>query len=401
MFIGIGARYSFGVFLTSLGTEFSMSRGVTSSIFSIYMLLCVLFAGFGGWGLDRFGPRKLGIFIGTFTGLSFLMTSWAQSSWQLLITYSLLLSLGTGPIYGVVNTTTTRWFTRKRGFAVGISSSGGGVGTIVIAPFAAFLISSFGWRTAFIMLGIISWIGIVAVSFPLIKDPREMGLLPDGDKEQPHQKHIHRKEREVHPADISLSQAIKMNQFWLLGFSWVFFSLSLHMVFVHIAAYAVDMGMSPMDASFILSLLGLANIPGRLLVGKLSDVMGRKALGIICNFIQFGALLWLMWADQFWMLYAFALCFGFMWGGSGTVITVLIGDLFGTRRLGAIMGMMSAGWALGAAIGPAIGGFIFDMSGDYFKAFGAGSGALFAVVCLLALIKKTPGNVSSPDVMSQ
>ena len=173
------------------------------------------------------------------------------------------------------------------------------------------------------------------------------------------------------------------------------------MVFVHIAAYAVDMGMSPMDASFILSLLGLANIPGRLLVGKLSDVMGRKALGIICNFIQFGALLWLMWADQFWMLYAFALCFGFMWGGSGTVITVLIGDLFGTRRLGAIMGMMSAGWALGAAIGPAIGGFIFDMSGDYFKAFGAGSGALFAVVCLLALIKKTPGNVSSPDVMSQ
>lgn len=401
MFIGIGARYSFGVFLTSLGAEFSMSRGVTSSIFSIYMLLCVLFAGFGGWGLDRFGPRKLGIFIGTFTGLSFIMTSWTQSPWHLLITYSLLLSLGTGPIYGVVNTTTTRWFAKKRGFAVGISSSGGGVGTIVIAPFATLLISSFGWRTAFIVLGVISWMVIVAVSFPLRKDPQDIGLLPDGEKEQTLKEENREKEHAIQPADFSLGQAIKMNQFWLLGFSWVFFSLSFHMIFVHIVPYAVDMGMSPMDASFILSLLGIANIPGRLLVGRLSDVIGRKALGVTCNFIQFGALLWLMWADQSWMLYAFALCFGFMWGGSGTVITAFIGDIFGTRSLGAIMGMMSAGWALGAAIGPAIGGFIFDMSGNYFKAFGAGAAALFAVVCLLAFIRIAPGKKLPAGVKSQ
>jgi MFS family permease len=394
--IGSGARYSFGVFLTPIGTEFSMSRGVTSSIFSIYMLLCALFAVFGGWGVDRYGPRKLGIFIGTFTGLSFIMTSWAQSPWQLLITYSLLLSLGTGPIYGVVNTTASRWFTKKRGFAVGITSSGGGVGTIVVAPFAAYLISSFGWRTGFIVLGVISLIGIVAVSFPLRKNPQDIGLLPDGDKAQPPQNDIQKKEGDVQPADFSLGQAIRMNQFWLLGFSWVFFSLSLHMIFVHIVAYAVDIGISPMDAAFILSLIGLASIPGRLLVGKLSDVMGRKALGVTCNLIQFGALLWLMWVDQLWMLYAFALFFGFMWGGSGIVITALIGDIFGTRSLGAIMGVMSAGWALGAAIGPAIGGFIFDVSGDYFMAFGVGAASLFTVVCLLALIRRAPSNVLRP-----
>ncbi|MCK5267328.1 MAG: MFS transporter, partial [Spirochaetes bacterium] len=346
MFFGIGARYSFGVFLTSIGTEFSMSRGVTSSIFSIYMLLCVLFAVFGGWGLDRYGPKKLGIFIGTFTGLSFLLTSWAQSPWQLLITYSLLFSLGTSSIYGVANTTASRWFTKKRGFAVGITSSGGGVGTIVISPFAAYLISSFDWRTAFVVLGVISWIGIVAVSLPLRKDPQDIGLLPDGVKVEPPQTDTHKKEGNVQPTAFSLGQAFRMNQFWLLGFSWVFFSLSLHMIFVHIVAYAVDMGTSQMDAAFILSMIGLANIPGRLLVGKLSDNMGRKALGVVCNFIQFVALLWLMWADQLWMLYTFALVFGFMWGGSGTVITALIGDIFGTRSLGPIMGMMSAGWAL-------------------------------------------------------
>lgn len=385
----MGARYSFGVFLTSLGTEFDMTRGVTSSIFSIYMLLCVVFASFGGWGLDKFGPRKLGMLIGTFTGLSLIVTSLTQSPWQLLITYSLLLSLGTGPIYGSVNTTTSRWFSKKRGLAVGISSSGGGMGTIVMAPFAAYLISRFDWRTALIVLGVISWICIVAVSLPLRKDPQDMGLLPDGDKVGSPKRGISNREDHAKPAEFSFDQALRTNQFWLLGFSWVFFSLSLHMVLVHIVAYAVDMGTSRMDASLILSLIGISNIPGRLFFGKLSDMLGRKALGIICNLIMFGSLVWLMWANQLWMLYIFALVFGFMWGGSGTVITVLIVDLFGTLSLGPIMGIMSASWALGAAIGPSIGGFIFDASGNYFIAFASGAIALFVVVCLLALIKIT------------
>jgi MFS family permease len=367
-----------------------MSRGATSSIFSIYMLLCTLLAVFGGWALDKYGPRKVSIFIGTFTGISFLLTSRTQAPWQLLVTYSLLLSLGTGPIYGVVNTTSSRWFVKKRGFVVGITSSGGGVGTIIIAPLAAYLISQFGWRAAFVVLGVISWICIVAASLPLRKDPQEVGLLPDGSKAQFPEEEIHKKEVEVRPVDLTLNQAIKIKQFWLLVFAWVFFSLSLHMVLVHIVAYAVDIGISPMDAAVILSLIGLANIPGRLLVGKLSDVMGRKALGVACNLVQFWTLVWLMWAGQLWMLYVFALCFGFMWGGSGTVITALIGDLFGTRSLGSIMGVMSAGWALGAAIGPAIGGIIFDISGNYFMAFGSGAAALFAVVCLLSLIKSIP-----------
>ena len=367
-----------------------MTRGVTSSIFSIYMLLCVVFASFGGWGLDKFGPRKLGILIGTFTGLSFIITSLTQSAWQWLITYSLLLSLGTGPIYGVVNTTASRWFSKKRGFAVGITSSGGGMGAIIIAPLAAYLISSFDWRTAFIVLGVISWVCVVAVSLPLRKDPQEMGLLPDGDKVGASHHDMNKQEDDVQDTAFSFVQALRMNQFWLLGFIWVFFSLSLHMVFIHIVAYAVDIGTSRMDAAFILSLIGISNIPGRLFVGKLSDMMGRKALGITCNLIQFGALVWLMWADQLWMLYLFALVFGFMWGGSGTIITVLIGDIFGTQSLGPIMGIMSGGWALGAAIGPSIGGFIFDASGNYFMAFASGAIALFAVVCLLALIKKAP-----------
>jgi OFA family oxalate/formate antiporter-like MFS transporter len=90
------------------------------------------------------------------------------------------------------------------------------------------------------------------------------------------------------------------------------------------------------------------------------------------------------------MLYLFAIAFGFLWGGSGAMITVLIADLFGTRSLGAIMGMLSAGWSIGAAIGPAIGGYIFDVSGRYYGAFGIGAAAFLTAACLLALIKRIP-----------
>ena len=391
-FIGLGMRYVFGVFLKSIEAEFSMTRGMTSGIFSIYMLLCSVFAVLGGWAMDRYGPRKIGLFMGTFMGLSLLLTSRVHAPWQLLITYSLLFSLGTGPTYGVANTTASRWFEKKRGLAVGLTSSGGGVGTIVLAPFATYLISNYDWRTAYVVLGLISWIGLVAVSLLLIKDPRDIGLLPDGDKPGLDQGAIPKTEDDVQAPGLSLGQALRMSQFWLLGSSWVFYSLSLHMVIVHVVPYAVDTGISPMDAAFIISLIGIASIPGRIVAGKLSDTMGRKALGIACPLIQLGAILWLMWARQLWMLYAFAAAFGFLWGGAGVVVTALIGDIFGMRSLGAIMGMLSGAWALGAAIGPAIGGYIFDLSGHYFLAFGAGAVSLFMAAGLMAPIRRAPNS---------
>ena len=133
--IGIGSRYCYGVFLQSLEVEFGITRMATSSIFSIYMLLCSMVAIFGGWAMDRYGPKRVGIFMATFTGLSFFLTSQASSAWQLFITYSLLFSLGNGAMYTIVNSTVSKWFVKKRGLVVGITSSGGVVGTFVMAPF--------------------------------------------------------------------------------------------------------------------------------------------------------------------------------------------------------------------------------------------------------------------------
>ena len=390
--IGLGTRYSFGVFLKSIEGEFGVSRGETSGIFSAYMLFCGLLSILGGWALDRYGPRKVAFVMASFTGFSLLLTSQANAAWQLFITYGLLLSLGTGPVYTVVNSTASRWFKRKRGFAVGITSSGGGLGAIIIAPFATYLVSSFDWRTAFVVLGLVSWVVMASMSLLLRKDPVDMGLSPDGVKSGLRQTDTQTKQGRAGQADYTVVQASKMSQFWLLGLTWVFISLSLHLIFVHAVPYAVDMGIPPMDAAVTLSLIGAANIPGRLVIGKISDTLDRKALGVACALVQTGTLLWLMWANGLWMLYTFAIVYGFLWGGSGAVITALISDVFGTRSLGAIMGMMAAGWALGAAIGPAVGGYIFDASGSYFTAFATGAAAVLISALLVALIKRRTSN---------
>ena len=392
--MGFGARYSFGIFLKSLEADFGMSRGATSSIFSVYMLICCSVSILGGWALDRFGPRKVAFFMGTFTGLSLLLTSQARDVWQLFITYSLLLSLGTGAIYTVVNSTSSRWFVRKRGFVVGMTSSGGGVGAIAVAPFATFLISNFDWRTALIVLGLISWFLMSTASLLLKKDPRDMGLFPDGDRSAPPQTGIPEKDNKPLSRDISLTQASRMSQFWILGPIWLLLSLSLHMIFVHLVPFAVDMGISPMDAALILSLIGLTNIMGRLVVGRLSDTMDKKTLGTVCALIQFGSFLWLLYARDLWMFYSFAVVFGFLWGGTSLIITTIIGDIFGESSLGVIMGIMSTGWSLGAAAGPAIGGYIFDVSGHYFMAFAVGAGAIFLAAVLFASIKRPPNRLN-------
>ncbi|MFC1968632.1 MFS transporter, partial [Chloroflexota bacterium] len=143
----MATRYSFGVFFRALEEDFGLTRAATSGIFSVHMLLCPAVAVLGGWALDRYGPRVVVLITGFLTGLSLLLASQAGNVWHLYISYSLLLALGTGAIFSLLMATASRWFIRKRGMAVGIVGSGAGAAVVVSAPIAAYLISSYGWRT--------------------------------------------------------------------------------------------------------------------------------------------------------------------------------------------------------------------------------------------------------------
>ncbi|GAI38989.1 unnamed protein product [marine sediment metagenome] len=136
--------------------------------------------------------------------------------------------------------------------------------------------------------------------------------------------------------------------------------------------------------------MGGAGILGRIIGGLTSDRIGRKITASTCAFIQVLMMIGLIYTQELWMFYLFALLFGFAWGGLAPTIFAMIGDSFGLRNLGSIVGTLASGFNLGAAIGPIIGGFVFDLYHDYSLAFLGGGIAMLIATILLMLIRREP-----------
>jgi len=379
-----GVRFSFGVFFKSIESEFSLTRAATSAIFSTQMALGAVFTIVGGWALDRYGPRIVLFLMGLFTGLGLLLTGQTNSLWQLFLTYSLFLGMGTSAIFVTAMTTVSRWFEEKRGLAIGVASCGAGLGPVIVAPFATHLIAEFDWRTAFVIIGLIAWLMVIPLSWLLKRDPYEIGALPDGVKmssENAGNKH-------APPAGLSISQAFRTRSFWLITLVFLLFACSLFLVVTHLVPHVTDIGFSVVEAATVLSMTGGATLAGRLLLGAASDKIGRKTAPIVCTLLHVMAMVWLLWSEELWMLYLFALAFGFAWGGMGPTMAALIGDTFGLGRLGAILGTLDAGFCAGAALGPYVGGLIFDVSRSYSLAFSLGAAAMVLATLLIALVRR-------------
>ncbi|HUU64746.1 MAG TPA: MFS transporter [Dehalococcoidales bacterium] len=381
-----GIQFSFGIFFKSIESEFNLTRTATSAISSANLLLAGICAFFGGWALDRYGPRVVVLLMGILTGLSLSLTSQTNALWQLFITYSLMLAMGTGPLYVVPMSAVSRWFDKKRGLALALASLGIGLGMVVMAPFATYAITKFDWRMAYLVIGLIAWLVVIPLSRLLKKDPREIGALPDGEKS--YAREAKSEESSVQPVDSSLLPVFQTRSFWILLPIWFLFASCLFLVLTHLVPHVTDIGFSAGEAAAVLSLIGMASIPGRLVMGVASDRIGRKLAIIICTLLQSGAMVWLIWAQDLWMFYLFAVVFGFAYSGSGSSMAAIIGDTFGLGQIGAIFGLLEVGFGVGAAIGPAMGGLIFDISHSYTIAFLIGAVVMLVATLLVTLIRR-------------
>ena len=385
--ISQGIRFSFGVFFESLESDFGLTRALTSEIFSVYMVFGSVFGIVGGWALDRYGPKVVVAVMGFFIGLSLLLTSQAGASWHLFITYSLLLAIGTGATYPLVMSTASRWFVKGRGLALGITSSGLSAGIMVMPPIAAWLITRYGWRASYFVMALMAVFVIIPCAFLLRKAPSKLIALPPDEKLEVKNAGSSKGQSHNEPRELSLLQLAKTRNLWLILLISFLWASSAFTVLTHIIRHAIDLGITSMQAATILSLIGGMAVLGRLVVGRLSDSIGRKQGFMISTLVAVGAMLWLTQVSNLWMLYLFAVLFGFAYGGSGPVMAALIADAFGLRRLGVLMGINSASWGVGAALGPAMAGYIFDISGSYLFAFLAGMVALLIVLPLIVLLR--------------
>ncbi|MFC2068029.1 MFS transporter [Chloroflexota bacterium] len=384
-----GIRHSFGVFFKPLEADFDLSRALTSEIFTVYLALSALFAILAGWIIDRYEPKILFTVMGFFTGLSLLLTSQATELWHIFISYSLLLAIGTGAVYIQAISITLKWFMKGRGLAVGIVASGMGIGIILMTPISAWLIDSYGWQTSFFILALVAFFVMIPFALLLKRAPDKKAELLHSEETDTSKLSVLNKIRYDKVEDYTLLQAVRTSFFWLITFVRFLLGCCVYMVLTHIVPHAIDLGINPIQAASILSLAGGGTIMGMLLMGRASDIIGRKQILLICALLLTASMLWVVWSSSIWMLYIFAVIFGFSMGGTSPTVNSLIVDVFGTRHIGVINAVSDAGWGIGSALGPLLAGYVFDISGSYYYAFLAGMAAALITV-ILTLFARAP-----------
>lgn len=361
----------FGVFLPVLSGEFGWSRGAISVAASLNLIIGGAIAFGVGAATDRYGPRRVLALSGLLVGAGYLLASAISALWQFYLLLGFLLGVGMSGMYLVPTATVSRWFTEQRGLALGIVLAGLSLAYVTGGPLSAYLINSFGWRTAYLLMGGLVWSVAVPASLFMINPP--FGYDSRSEAEAPHSF--------VTPG-ATFREALEDRRLWLLLVSWLLLGFALIMVTVHLVPYMTDQGVSLEHASLALSIYGISSIAGRLAFGLAADRLGTRPTFWFCLVSQFLPLAAVLAGPPPWVLYFLIIGFGLGAAGSDTAVVKAASEVFGVRAIGAIIGALGLGWRCGAAIGPAAAGFLYDLTGSYSLPFGlASAGLLVSFAC--------------------
>lgn len=357
------AFYSFGIFLRPLTLEFNWERGALSAAFSMTLLVGGGLAILAGRLADRYGSRPLLTANGLLYGIGFLLMSQVSSLGQVYLIWGIIMGIGFSCAFIPLVSAIPRWFTKKRGTAMGLTVAGYGLGGIIAPPLTQWLISSYDWRQAYVVLGLINLIIVIPLAQFMKHSPQRIGLKPYGEDEAITIGNKH--SLDSAEEGLSFAQAIKTSRFWFFGLILFGYMFSLGLLIVHIASHAVDIGISAMVAASIVSVIGGTSIIGRFFTGFISDKVGARRALAACITMLTLALIWLLFAKESWMLYLFAAIYGIAYGGIVSLYTLVSAELFGLKFLGIVSAATALLGTVGGAIGAPIAGSIFDATGSY------------------------------------
>jgi len=364
---------AYGVFLPVFAETFAWSRGAIATALSLNLLIGGV-AGFGIGALaDRHGPRVMLVVTVILAGCAFAMVSTVTTLWQLYLLVGVLGGIGMSSFYLLSTTTVTRWFDAHRGLALALVLVGFNLGYISAGPLSAWLIGRVGWRAAYALLGsasgLVTMLAALTVRLPGIREapvPRARpAYAPVGG--------------------LTLAEAMGDVRQWYLNVSWLLLGALSLMISVHIVPFAHDQGISLAGASVALTAYGVGAVTGRVASGLISDRIGTFRTIRLSYGLQMTALLVLVGFSSRLALLGSLVALGIGFAAADTMLAKAVPDVFGTRALGAILGILNLGWRCGAAMGPAAAGFLYDVTGSYAIPFGAAPFAVLASWGLFAL----------------
>ncbi|HEV7664846.1 MAG TPA: MFS transporter [Chloroflexota bacterium] len=402
-----GIRATGVVLILPLEHEFGWDRATLSLSVSINLLLFGLCGPFAGALMVRFGLRRVMLFALTTLTTAVALSTFMQSSWQLLALWGALVGLGSGSMALVLGATVaTRWFADRRGLITGIFAASTATGQLIFLPQQAAIVDAFGWRPAvWLVAGVAATVAILVAIF-MRDDPRQVGAQPYGaDAESGAVATPPASPVRGNPFGIAVStlvQSSKVKDFWLLAGSFAICgATTVGLIAVHLIPASVEHGMPEVTAAGMLAAMGVFDLVGTTLSGWLSDRMDPRKLLVWYYTLRGIALLFLPAAYDAGVpaLAAFVVFYGLDWVATVPPTVRLVADRFGKERVGPVFGWIFAAHQFGGSLAAFAAGALHTSFGDYLVAFMT-AGAL----CILAsglILGLSRGSASVPPFVAR
>ena len=397
-----GIRNSAPVFLPALKSSFGGSSALTAAVFSMSGVVGGFIAPVLGRILDKIGPRYLFPIAGVIILLGFLASSMVSNIWQLFIFYSVLATLGHTTI-GAFSATAVLapWFPRNKGVILGIADSGNPAGQAIFTPLSQLIITNYGWRPGFQVLGVLFFLLTAPLNLLFQRRPPNPNSYEETGSDEDllstdEDSGSNPSENTEHGIKVTREPAV-----WFLLICRATGTISHQMTNLHIISFFIFAGYGGIQAATALGIAGLFGIGARPVFGILSDRIGREIIFTVAMGMTFMSILVVLLFTEganLWALIVFVALTGLSDGLNGLLLGAKAADIYPSNVLGSVSGMVDVGRGIGWATGGILTGLMFDQYGDYNLAY-----SVAAVLVLLSIASAwvvrfvEPKNVQSTD----
>jgi len=367
--VGIGSMLSLAVFLQPIATDTGWSRSGISMAATLDFLFMGAASFFWGALSDRLGTRVVVLSGSVLLGTGLIAASRATTLLEFQLLFGVVIGVAIGSYYAPMMAAATAWLEHRRSLAAALVSAGMGIGSMTMSPLAAWLLISFDWRSAMLIIGAATWALLIPASV-LVRPPPRAAHGPGAAPA---------------PADtgdypLTGSQALLTPQFAALAITHFACCAAHSGPLFHMVSYVAFCGVPALLAVSVFGLAGLSGLGGRITLGLIADRIGAKPTLVAGLLIQALAISAYLYVGALGEFYALSVIFGLAYGGVMPLYAVLVSDSFGPRIMGTTFGAVSMFANLGMALGPWAGGYVFDAYGSYawlyIGSFSAGLGAV-------------------------
>jgi MFS family permease len=363
---GPGQTFTISIFVDHIIGDLGLSRTLISGLYTAGSLIAASLLVFVGILLDRLGARVMLFIVAALFGLAALWMSTVDNPPELLIGFAALRLLGAGSLTMIPVTLLAIWFIRLRGRAMIFNTLGMSLAVASFPPLTHFLISTVGWRDAWLILAAVTW-GLVLIPAALLtrRSPESVGLLPDAERVRTVEKDPDHQIPRRRETDFRLGEASRTWAFWLLLLAGAAQPLISTALAFHQISLLTGKGMSPGLAAMVFSVQAPMSVVGSFITGFMANKVPNRFSLIAGLVLLTTTMLFTLIISEVWH----AFLYGGMLGLAGGIIVTTNGfiwpNYFGRRHLGSIKGVVAASSIACTALGPLPFGALFDLTGSY------------------------------------